>query len=124
MTGLLLMLLNFISYHNSETILFTTDYISIFQHPLTTLPLRGPKYHLIETIRPLIEAHWGVAGYGNLAYISLTATQLTGILEQKALQLKAESQTRTALGAELRTSADCWVAVTELKLSYHNMDIL
>ena len=23
-------------------------------------PLRNPKYHLIETIRPLIEVHWGV----------------------------------------------------------------
>ena len=23
-------------------------------------PLRHPKYHLIETIRPLIEVHWGV----------------------------------------------------------------
>ena len=23
-------------------------------------PLRDPKYHLIETIRPLIEVHWGV----------------------------------------------------------------
>ena len=23
-------------------------------------PLRDPKYHLIETIRPLIELHWGV----------------------------------------------------------------
>ena len=26
------------------------------QHP----PTRDPKYHLIETIRPLIEVHWGV----------------------------------------------------------------
>ena len=25
-------------------------------------PLRDPKYHLIETIRPLIEVHWGVLG--------------------------------------------------------------
>ena len=23
-------------------------------------PLRHPKYHAIETIRPLIEVHWGV----------------------------------------------------------------
>ena len=23
-------------------------------------PLRNPKYHLIESIRPLIEVHWGV----------------------------------------------------------------
>ena len=27
-------------------------------------PLRDPKYHLIETIRPLIEVLWGVQVYG------------------------------------------------------------
>ena len=27
---------------------------------LPNCPLKYPKYHLIETIRPLIEVHWGV----------------------------------------------------------------
>ena len=27
-------------------------------------PLRNPKYHLIQTIRPLIEVHWGRVGRG------------------------------------------------------------
>ena len=32
---------------------------SIFQDPPTTLQM-NPKYHLIETIWPLLEVHWGV----------------------------------------------------------------
>ena len=34
-----------------------------FWGPFTSTPnypLRHPKYHLVETIRPLIEVHWGV----------------------------------------------------------------
>ena len=30
----------------------------IYQQP-PNYPLRDPKYHLMETIRPLIEVHWG-----------------------------------------------------------------
>ena len=33
------------------------------EHRLNDLrarPLRNPKYHLLETIRPLIEVHWGI----------------------------------------------------------------
>ena len=32
----------------------------MYQHP-PNYPLRDPIYHLIETIRPLIEVHWGAA---------------------------------------------------------------
>ena len=36
--------------------------IILFQHT-TSYPLRDPKYHIIETIRPLTEVHWwGVVG--------------------------------------------------------------
>ena len=37
-------------------------FMCIYQHP-PNYPLRDPKYHLIETIRPLIEVHWGVLVY-------------------------------------------------------------
>ena len=34
--------------------------IVYFFSPQLRLPFRGPSYHLMETIRPLIEVHWGV----------------------------------------------------------------
>ena len=36
-------------------------------------PFRDPKYHLIETIRPLIELHWGVLVAGSLVMFSQAA---------------------------------------------------
>ena len=32
----------------------------IYQHPPPNYPSRYPKYHLIETIGPLIEVGWGI----------------------------------------------------------------
>ena len=37
-------------------------------------PLRYPKYHLMETIRPLVEVHWGV--YEQLSIFSKESGQL------------------------------------------------
>ena len=55
-------------------------------HPLPAppnYPLIDPKYHLIETTRPLIEVHWGVQEYGptvhNLDYSSYEALSSTGV---------------------------------------------
>ena len=43
-------------------------YIYIYIPAPPNYPLRDPKYHLIETIRPLMEVHWGVLVY-NIVYI-------------------------------------------------------
>ena len=71
-------------------------------------PLRGPKYHLIDTIRPLIEIHWGVLAqnpnplvalhaYGFRSCILTTCTPNLGLCLQVSPSLKWRFQNSGAL---------------------------